>query len=594
MQLRNLFITTLLLLFVSSEIAAEKQTSRPNILLVLLDDAGYMDFGAYGSDTATPNIDRLGQSGVMFSRYYTHPMCGPSRSSLMTGQDNHVVGTGTLTEVMTDEMRKLPAYSMKWADSQETIASRLKIAGYQTFVSGKWGIGLIGKNLPHRFGFDRSWVLDSTGSSNFRAKSYLPLYTRVNWYEDGKPVSLAKDFYSSRNIVDKMIEYVDESDPERPFFGFLSFQAIHIPLQVPREYTEKYANVFDRGWDVMRQERLEKAIQLGLVPESTRLSSGAYNARKWDSLSAEEKAYWIRVMQVNAGMMEAADYHLGRLLRHLEDTGHLENTIIIVTSDNGPEWNTIGKTSGPALLAFERVWMAIEGWDVSRQNLGEPGSLAAIGPEWASVSAAPFHLFKFHATEGGTRVPMIISGPGIRKLGFVHGRSQVSDIAPTLLDLAGVSYAPEEFYGRSLKPILQGQANEVYGDRDSFAFEASGTAALYRGNYKIMRTPVPFGDGEWHLYDLSVDPGESMDVKDQYPDLFEEMLAEYESYAAEVGVFELPPGESARKQLVINALKKTAINYWYLTFALVVSLAGLPYGLFRIGRAIARKFRRTE
>ncbi|MGD8773058.1 MAG: sulfatase-like hydrolase/transferase, partial [Gammaproteobacteria bacterium] len=143
---------------------ARTDSARPNILLVLLDDVGFMDFGAYGSDTATPNIDRLGHAGVMFTRYYTHPQCGPSRASLMTGQDNHVVGAGSIAEVLTDEMRALPAYSMKWSDDQKTIATRLKAAGYQTFVSGKWGIGDVGANLPHRFGFDRSWVLDSTGS----------------------------------------------------------------------------------------------------------------------------------------------------------------------------------------------------------------------------------------------------------------------------------------------------------------------------------------------------------------------------------------------------------------------------------------------
>ena len=186
--------------------AAETERARPNILLVLLDDAGFMDFGAYGSDTATPNIDELGQAGVMLSRYYTHPQCGPTRASLLTGQDNHVVGAGSLTEVLTDEMRALPAYSMRWQEDQKTIASRLKAAGYQTFVTGKWGIGDIGANLPHRFGFDRSWVLDSTGSSNYRAKSYLPLYKEVKWFEDGERVSLPEDFYSSRNIVDKMLE----------------------------------------------------------------------------------------------------------------------------------------------------------------------------------------------------------------------------------------------------------------------------------------------------------------------------------------------------------------------------------------------------
>jgi arylsulfatase A-like enzyme len=569
--------------------AAEKQPARPNILLVLLDDAGFMDFGAYGSDTATPNIDELGRAGVMLSRYYTHPQCGPSRASLLTGQDNHVVGAGSLTEVLTDEMRALPAYSMRWQEDQETIASRLKAAGYQTFVTGKWGIGDIGANLPHRFGFDRSWVLDSTGSSNYRAKSYLPLYKEVKWFEDGERVSLPEDFYSSRNIVDKMIGYLDAADPDTPFFAYLAFQAVHIPVQVPPEYIDRYDGVFDRGWDVMREERLRRAIELGLVHRGARLHDKAHNSRSWDELDDEDKAYWSRVMQVNAGMMEAADFHLGRLFEHLQTRGQLDNTIVVVTSDNGPEYNTLGKVSPPASFAVERAWMAIEGWNVTYENLGQPGSMGAIGQEWASVSAAPFHLFKFNASEGGLRVPMVISGPGIEPRGFVGGRSQVADIAPTLLDAAGVTFTHDEFYGRSLMPMLTGQADQVYGEKDSFAFEVSGTAALYRGSWKITKTPEPFGDGKWHLYDIATDPGETSDIAARHPAVFQEMLNEYQSYANDVGVFEMAAGDSARRQLTINGIRKFSANYWYVLVAFLAALAAVLYGLFRVFKLFDRR-----
>ncbi len=185
---------------------AMAQDKRPNILLVVVDDAGFMDFGAYGSDTKTPNIDQLSRSGAMFTRFYTSPQCGPSRAMLLTGQNSHSVGMGSIAEVMNESMRALPAYSLKWKDDQATIASQLRTVGYQTYASGKWGIGYIGENLPNRFGFDRSWVLDSTGSNNFNNQSYLPAYDQMKWFEDGKQVSLPDDFYSSRNIVDKMIK----------------------------------------------------------------------------------------------------------------------------------------------------------------------------------------------------------------------------------------------------------------------------------------------------------------------------------------------------------------------------------------------------
>ena len=566
-----------------------KDKNPPNILLVLLDDVGFMDFGAYGSDTSTPNIDKIGQSGVMLTRYYTSPLCGPSRASLMTGQNNHTVGAGTLAEVLTDEMRALPAYSMKWQENQATIASRLKSEGYQTFVTGKWGIGDIGQNLPHRFGFDRSWVLDATGSSNYQAKSYLPLYKEVKWFEDGARVSPPDDFYSSRDIVDKMITYIDEASPEKPFFSYLSFMAVHIPVQVPTEFRDKYNGVFDDGWDKMRKERLQRAIKLGLVPASTQLSEGAYNKREWESLSDEEKAYWARAMQVNAGMLEAADFHLGRLLTFLEERNQLQNTIVIVTSDNGPEYNTIGKTSAPAMRAFENLWMNIEGWNTDYETLGERNSMTAIGHEWASVSAAPFHLFKFSASEGGVRVPLVISGPGIKNRGFVDSRSQVADIKPTLLDMVGANYDEQAYYGRSLLPVLTGEANEVYGEQDAFAIEVSGTAALYRGNWKITRTAAPFGEGQWQLYDLSKDPGETKNLADIYPELFQSMLSEYQAYEQDAGVYQLAPGESARKQLTINALKKTAVNYWYLTLIAILLIMTLVFSIFYITKILLNR-----
>ena len=581
--LSSIFVCLLLAVHGTLATAAD---SRPNILIVLLDDAGFMDFGAYGSDTRTPTIDALAQRGTAFTRYYTTPLCGPSRASLLTGQDNHLVGAGTLAEVVTEEMSALPAYSMRWADDQQTIASRLKAEGYQTFATGKWGIGSIGTNLPNRFGFDCSWVLDSTGASNYRAKSYLPQYLEVKWFEDGERVDLPADFYSSRNIVDKMIGYIDDADPERPFFGYVAYQALHIPVQAPRRFIDNYNGVFDRGWTALREERLQRAIDLGLVLPTTQLSGGAYNDRDWDSLSEEEQRYWARAMQTNAGMMEAADYHLGRLIAHLEASGQLDNTIVIVTSDNGPEYNTFGKTSSAGSRAFERFWMSLEGWDVEYDNLGQQGSMAAIGHEWASVSAAPFHLFKFNTSEGGLRVPMVIAGPGIENLGFTNAVAQVADITPTVLEAAGIAADGKEFRGRSQIPVLTSQTSSVYGSDDSLVFEVSGNAAVYRDNWKITLTLPPYGDGEWKLYDISTDAGETTDLSAEHPSVKEALIAEYDAYAQRVGVYEMPPGASARTQLARNAAKKFAANYWYVVAGFFALSAVLAYLIFRLLRAL--------
>lgn len=286
-------------------------------------------------------------------------------------------------------------------------------------------------------------------------------------------------------------------------------------------------------------------------------------------------------MQVDAGMMEAADHHLGRLLEHLRAKGELDNTVVIVTSDNGPDYNTLGTVSEGWSLAFERFWMMLEGWDTEFDNLGQPGSLAAVGPEWASVSAAPFHLFKFSAAEGGVRVPLVVSGPGIEQRGFVGGRSHVSDLAPTLLDIAGVPYAADAFHGRSLKPMLTGESDGVYGERDPTTIEVSGTVGLYRAKWKLTRTPTPYGDGAWHLYDITNDPGETKDVAAEHGELFEEMKAEYERYADEVGVFELGPDDNAKHQIAINSFKKFSMNYWYLYVIAIAIPMALVFVVFR-------------
>lgn len=563
------------------------QDTQPNILLVLFDDVGFMDFGAYGSDTRTPNIDELAQSGIRFSRYYSSPFCGPSRAMLMTGMDNHQVGMGTLVETVTEEMRAFPGYSMNWNSDQETIGTLLSAAGYRTYVAGKWGIGETGANLPNKFGFDRSYVMDATGGSNYDASPYLPGYDDVEWFEDGAPTTLPDDYYSSRSLVDKMIEYIDAGDPRQPFFAFLSLQAVHIPVQAPMPYIDSYNGVFDAGWDVMREARLQRATEIGLVPPTTQLAPAPETHRAWDDLTAEEKALAAREMQVNAGMMEAADYHIGRLLAHLEATGELDNTLVIVTSDNGAE-SAVTEFEGFQNLVLDGIkW--IEGFDTSPQNLGQPGSLTAIGPEWAAVSSAPFDLYKFYGSEGGLRVPLVIAGPGVTASGILDATVHVADLVPTMLDMAGVDYDADAFYGRSAMRLLSGQAETTYAEDDSFGFEVSGNAALYRGNWKITRLAPPLGDSKWRLYDLSVDPGETTDLSAENPELFEDMMADYLSYSDKVGVFELGPDDSAFKQLFKNVVTKAAHKYWPYALSIVLALAAVLFLAFRVGRTLLRR-----
>ena len=585
-RLVRLFVFAVLVA-ASVVVPAIGQDSRPNILLVLFDDVGFTDFGAYGGYARTPTIDALARRGTKFSRFYSSPFCGPSRAMLLTGMDNHQVGMGTLVETVTPEMQKYPGYSMEWQEDQKTIASLLSNAGYQTFVTGKWGIGKSGANLPNRFGFDRSYVMDATGGSNYDASPYLPGYDDVSWFEDGKPVTLPENYYSSRSLVDKMIEYVDARDSTKPFFAFLSLQAVHIPVQAPTSFIDGYNGVFDAGWDVMREEKLQRVIELGLVPATTKLPSPPKTHRRWDELSEEDKVTSAREMQVNAGMLEAADLNIGRLLEYLKKTGVLENTIVIVTSDNGAE-SAETEFHGALKTAVLEGIKLIEGIDTSFENLGQPNSLTAIGPEWASVSSAPFHLYKFYGSEGGLRVPLVVAGPGIPTSDTRHAPTHVTDLVPTLLDAAGVDYEADAFYGRSALPVLTGEAEMSYTNEESFGFEVSGNAALYRGKWKITRLAPPLGDSHWRLYDLSVDPGETTDLSGKNPELFEELKAEYQAYSEAVGVFELGPDDSAYKQLFKNIAIKSARKYWHYLAALAVVLGLAFFGIFRIARKLRR------
>ncbi len=433
-----------------------------------------MDFGGFGGEAHTPHIDRLAEEGVRFSNYHTSPLCAPSRAMLLTGLDNHRTGVATIPEVLTEEQKRSPAYALHLQPGVRTIADLLREGGYQTFMTGKWHLGHGEGDLPDRHGFERSFVLDASGADNWEQKAYMPFYEEAPWFEDGAPATLPRDFYSSRFLVDKMLEYLDTRDRERPFFAYVAFQAIHIPVQAPREFTDRYAGVYQDGWHATLERRFQRARSLGLVPEDAVAPAMHPSLRRWESLSAEQQLHYERSMMVNAGMLEAMDHHAGRLIAYLETTGDLANTVFIVTSDNGPEFTD--PVSDPSF----RVWMGANGYHADPNRAGEPGYMGAIGAEWASAAAVPGSLFKMYASEGGTRVPLIVRGPGIEAEGFNAALTFVSDVAPTIAELAGLGARPQ-MDGRSLAPLLRGEKTRIYGEADAVGLEVAGNAALFKG-----------------------------------------------------------------------------------------------------------------
>ena len=546
--------------------AAQEAADPPNVVIILVDDSALMDFGIYGGEAQTPHIDALARRGAMFTQYRTSPLCSPTRAMLLTGMDNHLTGVATIPEVLPDEQRGQPGYSMRLEPGVLTLADRLRGAGYRTVMAGKWHLGEGGDAMPQNHGFDRSFALAASGADNWEDKSYIPYYHDAPWYEDGREASLPDDFYSSEFIVDTAIRYLEETDAGAPFFAYLPFQAIHIPVQAPPEFTAPYADRFAEGWHVLQRERHQRAQELGLIPKGAPLVPMPDDARAWDSLSEKERELYATRMAVNAGMLTAMDHHIGRFVNYLDAQGELENTLFVVTSDNGPEPN---RGDHDWRLS---VYFALTGYHTDLEGMGEVGSWGFIGPEWALAASSPGTLYKFYATEGGVRAPLVMAGPGVPDM-RIDSPAMVTDIAPTLLELTGVdAQGGKPMTGRSLLPVLSGEAESAYAPDEPRAIEVSGNSALYKGNYKILRSVPPVGDGQWRLYDLSRDPGETTDLSAQQPERLAEMLADYAAYEKDMGVLPMPEGYSSTDAIAANTTKRVRARHGRTVLLVLIGL----------------------
>ena len=384
------------------------------------------------------------------------------------------------------------------------------------------------------------------------------------------------------------------AEAQQPFLAYLAFQAIHIPVQAPPEFTQSYRGIYDDGWDALRLQRWQNAQTLGLIPKDAPLADMPEGLRDWQALTDEERRYYSKTMMVNAGMLEAMDHHIGRLMSWLESRGELDNTLFVVTSDNGPEYNDIGSRPGIGL------WYATQNYRRDIETMGEKGSLVSIGPEWAAAAAAPSKLFKFYSSDGGIRVPLIFSGPNVPAATTQSSFGMVTDILPTVMDLLNLPIdgplidnqtlenAPKAvaLTGRSLGPVIRGNSTATYGPKDVMAIETAGNVALFKGAYKLARNLPPHGDRIWRLYNIEIDPGETQDLAATEPELLQDMKAEYQNYAKTYGVQEVPEGYNSITQLNINTARKYLKNYW-LGFG--IAGAGLVFLFLLVARKLRRK-----
>ena len=540
-MIRKITSIVILLLLTNLMIGQDDTSTneKPNFVLILVDDAALQDFGCYGGEANTPNINMLADSGMIFTNYHASPMCAPSRAMLLTGHDSHQTGVPNLPIFTPPEIAQIPGYEGILNNNVLTVATRLKNAGYNTYTTGKWHLGHTEETLPTKRGFDRSYILDASGADNYEHRPYLPTQAaKPPWYKDGQRIELPQDFYSSKNLVNEMIAFMDETeDQDKPFFAYLAFQAVHIPVQAPKEYTEKYIDTYSIGWDAIKKRRFENAKKIGIIPQDAQMGTRPYGLEKWSELPEEEQKYAAKAMAVNAGMLESMDFHIGRYIEYLKEKRKFDNTIFIVTSDNGPEASSVGD------VAIMKLWLKYAGYHQDFDRLGEKGSYNYIGPEFASAAAGPSSFFKFYAGEGGLRVPLIFSGPGIPNRSKSTAFSFITDVTPTILALAGIQ-KPEEapagpMTGKDLSPILSQKTENAYSHDEAIGMEAASHCALFKGDYKIIRNGKTYGDGSWRLYNLKNDPGEMIDLKKEMPTLFAEMINEYHQYTERYNIVEM-------------------------------------------------------
>ncbi|WP_169729256.1 arylsulfatase [Solimonas soli] len=528
---------------------------HPNVVIILADDLGFADLGAFGSEIRTPNLDQLAKDGHLLSNLHSTPLCATSRAELLTGVDHHLVGVGTMPDLSQFYPASADNYQGVLNDNAPTLANLLHDAGYHTYMAGKWHVSGGG---PVNFGFERSFSLDyDKGSAgNFAPGAGNSSSASESYYEDGQLATVPADFFSSDYFTSKLIDYIGSHRGDgKPFFAYLAFQATHWPLQAPDAYLDLYKGQYDGGYDAIRSARLQKQKDLGLFPadfkenpgdEAVMLrfgSPGVTSNPAWSALSASEQRSEARIMEVFAGMLTNLDDNVGKLIAYLKSTGRYDNTIIVFMSDNGADGIGTPPTADGASQSDI---------DNSYDNYGRPGSYIYRSTRWAEVGSVPLRLFKSFTAEGGISVPAIVRLPKDSARGSSSTvLTSIRDVVPTVLAAAGVAEPGATYRGRSiatlegysLLPVLRGERGEVRDANTVLADEVDDIRVVRKGDWKMTRIVnylVPPAalllNHDWQLYDMASDRGETTDVSADHPDVVDDLKAEWRDYVTRVGV----------------------------------------------------------
>lgn len=524
---------------------------RPNFVVIVADDLGFSDLGAFGGEIRTPNLDALAKSGLRFTNFHAAPSCSPTRSMLLSGTDNHTAGVGAMAEVAPPSSPGAsPAWGYEGALTPRvaTLAERLAEAGYFTAMAGKWHLGLKPEENPHARGFQRSFAL-LQGAHNHFGGGFGPStnpHLTASYTEDGRPARIPARFYSSDHFTTQLIDQLSNRPKDKPFFAYLAFTAPHSPLQALPEDMARYKGRYDAGWEMLRRERLARMTALGILARDVSPAPIVPDAAAWDKLAPEQKRIEARKMEIYAAMVDRLDQNVGRLVAALKRSGAYDNTVFLFTSDNGPAAEgaeLYGMMPGMAAYLTAR--------DHTYRAMGDRISSVFLGPYWAQAASAPNRLYKSFMTEGGTRVAAFVSYANLPRSGtFGRAYASVMDVVPTLLEAANIpstaivdKRAVAPVRGRSMLPYWQGKRDAVHSPDEAITFELHGQRAVRQGKWKLLR--LARGAGRWALYDLSTDSAEQVDLSQRYPDRVRTLLDAWEMFANEVRITE-SAGEGAR------------------------------------------------
>jgi arylsulfatase len=504
--------------------------ARPNIILLVADDMGFADLGSYGSEIETPTLDRLAAEGLRFTQFYNAARCVPTRASLLTGLYPHQAGIGHMLGRSPNGL-----YDGDLSQNAMTLAEGLKEAGYASYMTGKWhltpwrsGAGGAGPNSPTGRGFDRFYGIISS------IRSY---YNPPTLVEDGRELPAPEgDYHFTDAVTDHAVQYVREHDPSRPYFLYVAYTAPHWPLHAREEDIARYRGRFTAGWDLLRDGRHRRQLDLGLIDGAWRRPDRDPQEIAWDRVKPEYRSWFDERMAVYAAMIDQMDRGIGRILEAARARGDLDNTIVLFVSDNGGCAEEIGPEGRAEGFPTEtRDGRAVRLGNAPGIDPGPEDTYASYGLEWAGLSNTPFRRYKSFVHEGGIATPLIAWWPTRIRPGVTHEQGHIVDIMPTMLELAGASY-PSQFNGRtlvalegrSLRPVLTGGTRPpaVYG------WEHEGNRAIRDGDWKLVsRFPRA-----WELYDMTTDRLETDDLAGRMPERAAALAAQYDAWAERVGV----------------------------------------------------------